>query len=245
MTKSVLITGAATRIGRTLAEGLADDGWNIIVHYNTSHSEAEDLLQALRAKGGMAMPLKADLAEPKQRSALIETAVNTLGHPLDALINNASVYIEDTARDFTEKTASRHFEVNLKAPIILSRYFANALPENRKGTILNIIDQRVLHPAPHFFTYTLSKSALYAATKTMAQAFAPQIRVNAIGPGPTLKSIHQTQEEFETEAASTLLGYGSRPETLLEAARYLLKAEAVTGHMIAVDGGQHLGYEKK
>ncbi len=171
----------------------------------------------------------------------MERTVRALKAPVTALINNASTYTPDNAADYSEDDFNTHMNVNLKAPLALAQQFAKQLPSEGNGSVINIIDQRVLRPTPDFFTYSVSKSALYAATKTMAQTFAPNIRVNAIGPGPSLKSVYQSGAEFAEEVKNTLLGTGSPPNTILDAARYLLSANAVTGQMIAVDGGQHLG----
>ena len=236
MTKTVLITGAATRIGRVLAAGLADDGWRVVIHYNSSADAAEELAAELRN----AATVKADLTDANAVETLIDRAAEAIGAPLTALINNASTYVPDSANDYCAENLDNHLDVNLKAPLMLAQKFAQALPDSTNGCIINMIDQRVLRPIPNFFTYGVSKSALYAATKTMAQSFAPNIRVNAVGPGPTLQSIHQTDAEFAREKAQTLLGAGSPPETILGAVRYLLSATSVTGQMIAVDGGQHL-----
>jgi len=245
MNKAILITGAATRIGRVLASGLADDGWRVAIHYNKSEQAAQKLASEI----GNAVSVQADLTKADAVKTLISRAHEALGEPITALINNASIYAPDDAKNYNEDAFEAHLAVNLKAPLRLAQRFSQHLAqderesekEGEKGCIINIIDQRVLRPAPGFFTYGVSKSALYAATKTMAQTFAPNIRVNGIGPGPTLKSLYQSDDEFTREAKNTLLGRGSPPETILHAVRYLLSASAVTGQMIAVDGGQHLG----
>lgn len=219
-----------------LAKGLADDGWSVVIHYNSSEGAAAELAAEL----GNAAIAQADLTDKDAVETLIDRAAKAIGAPLTALINNASTYKPDSANDYSPADFDNHLSVNLKAPLMLSQKFAQALPDDENGCIINMIDQRVLRPAPDFFTYGISKSALYAATKTMAQTYAPNIRVNAVGPGPTLQSIHQTDTEFSREKAQTLLGTGSPPETILGAVRYLLSATSVTGQMIAVDGGQHL-----
>jgi len=237
MDKAILITGAAARIGRVLTCGLADDGWRVAIHYNNSGEAAQKLADEI----DNALIVQADLTKTEAVETLVDRCVKALGAPLTALINNASTYIPDSAKDYNGDDFDTHLAVNLKAPLALAKQFAQHVAQGEKGCIINIIDQRVLRPSPEFFTYGVSKSALYAATKTMAQTFAPNIRVNAIGPGPTLQSIYQSDSEFTDEAKNTLLGEGSPPETILHAARYLLSANAVTGQMIAVDGGQHLG----
>lgn len=238
MIKTVLITGAATRIGCVLAKGLAADGWHVVIHYNRSKDAAVELAKEI----GSSAIIQADLTNQNDVEELIEKAAQAIGAPLTALINNASTYKPDTANGYSSEDFDNHLAVNLKAPLRLAHQFAEQLPSGANGCIINMIDQRVLHPTPVFFTYGVSKSALFAATKTMAQAFAPNIRVNAVGPGPTIQSIYQDGAEFAREAAQTLLGNGSPPETILGAVRYLLSASAVTGQMIAVDGGQHLGF---
>jgi NAD(P)-dependent dehydrogenase (short-subunit alcohol dehydrogenase family) len=234
--KTVLVTGGAARIGAHIARGLADDGWKVCIHYRTSSAPAEALAKEI---GGVAV--KANLRVPGDVDGLIGSARESLGSPLYALINNASTFDEDSADDFTNATFDHHIDVNLRAALILSQQFAEQAPG--QGAIVNMIDQRMLRPEPDFFTYGVAKAGLLWATKTMAQSFAPDIRVNAIGPGPTLRNSVQSEDEFEREKMSTLLGNGSPPDDILAAVRYLLAARSVTGQMIAVDGGQHLNFE--
>jgi len=240
MSRAILITGAGARVGRFLAKGLAADGWAVAIHYNRSKAGAETLLSDITEQGGRAAIVQGNLFVPQDLDSLVVRAAKALGQPLTALINNASTFEDDRAGDFTHASYDYHMDINLRAPVMLAQQLAGQLPDGETGCIINMIDQRVLNPDPSFFTYTMSKSALQWATKTLAQSFAPQIRVNAIGPGPTLKNHTQTSEDFNEEATSTLLGDGSPPESLLDAARYLLMAKSVTGQMIAVDGGQHL-----
>lgn len=240
MSGAILITGAGTRIGAALAEGLAADGWAVCIHYNRSIDKANALQARISKAGGRAITVQANLNVPLDRDTLVAKASDLIGQPLTALINNASTFSPDTAKDFSDAMLDHHLDTNLRAPLHLAKHLAGQLPPAETGSIINIIDNRVLRPAPDYFTYNLSKAGLYAATKTMAQTFAPRLRVNGIGPGPTLKNKHQTQADFDTELSQTLTGKGSPPETILGAARYLLSATAVTGQMIAVDGGQHL-----
>jgi len=240
MSRAVLITGAGARVGRYLAKGLAADGWAVAIHYNRSKAGAEDLAADISQQGGTASIVQANLFVPQDLETLIDRAAEAVGTPLTALINNASTFDDDRAEDFSRASYDYHMDINLRAPLTLSQGFTRQLPKEKNGCIINMIDQRVLKPDPTFFTYAMSKSALHWATKTLAQSLAPNIRVNAVGPGPTLKNHSQTDEEFALEAASTLLERGSPPETLLGAIRYLLGASSVTGQMIAVDGGQHL-----
>lgn len=238
--RRALITGAGKRIGRALAEALGEDGWSVAVHYRSSAKGATDTAAAIEAAGGTAAIVQGDLSDEKDLRAIVPAAAEVLGGPLTLLINSASTFEADTARSHDRQTWDMHFDANLRAPIALAQAFANALPEDQNGLIINLIDQRVWKLNPQFFTYTLSKAALYTATKTLAQALAPNIRVNGIGPGPTLKSVHQSEEEFEAERRATLTEDGSRPEEIVRAMRYLIAADSVTGQMIAPDGGQHL-----
>jgi NAD(P)-dependent dehydrogenase (short-subunit alcohol dehydrogenase family) len=235
-----LITGAGRRIGRTLALALAGAGFDIVAHHYRSGEDAESLCNAVRALGRKALPVDADLAEEAEALALIGRS-GDLG-ALTVLVNNAALFEDDRIESLTTESWRRHMAINLQAPILLSQAFAAALPPDRQGIILNLVDQRVLRPNPQFFSYGLSKSALWSATQTLAQALAPRIRVNAIGPGPTLPSIHQSPAQFAAEAGAVPLGHGSAPEQIASAALYLIDAQAVTGQMIAVDGGQHLAW---
>ena len=242
MTKAILITGSGTRIGAFLAKNLAKNGWAVAIHYNKSRDSAELLSEEIRASGGEVALVKADLSISGDLDVLIKKASENLGLRLTALINNASTFEEDSFENFTNSSFDYHMDINLRAPIILSQKFAEQLPCNIRGQIINIIDQRVLNSDPSFFTYSISKSALFWATKTMAQSLAPNIRVNAIGPGPTIKNYIQTDEDFNSEINSTLLKNGSPPDELLKGVLYLLSESSVTGHMIPIDGGQHLSF---
>ena len=237
MRKAVLITGAGARVGAFMARGLAKDGWHVCIHYNRSSGKAQSLADEIVSAGGSASIVKANLSVPQDLNTLIARC----GRSLAALINNASTFQQDTAQNFTTATWDYHRAVNLDAPLRLSSDFAAQAEPG--ACIINMIDQRVLKPNPQFFTYSLAKAGLYWATKTMAQSFAPTVRVNGIGPGPTLENTEQATGEFTAEARATLLGEGSPPDTILQAVRYLLSAKAVTGQMIAVDGGQHLVWQ--
>ncbi len=239
MSGAVLITGAGARVGAVLAKGLAAQGWAVAIHYNRSRSGAQEICNQIIERGGQSCIVQANLFVPQELSSLIARASCALGQPLTALINNASTFDMDTAQDFSRASYDFHMDVNLRAPLQLSQDFAAHI-SGKKGSIINIIDQRVLAPSPEYFTYNIAKSALYAATKTLAQSYAPNIRVNGVGPGPTLRNKDQVDGEFEAEVASTLLEMGSPAEDILAAVCYLLSAEAVTGQMLAVDGGQHL-----
>ncbi len=234
-----LVTGAAKRIGKAIALRLAEDGWAIGLHYNRSREEAEAFAGELRALSARVAPLQADLSDHDQTLHLVPACVEALGPP-DCLVNNASIFERDSIRDFTAESWAAHHNTNLRAPVMLAQAFDKALPAGREGNIINIIDQRVMRLTPDFFSYTLAKSALWTATRTMAQALAPRIRVNAIAPGPVLRNIYQSDEDFAREWQSTLLERGANPEDIAEAVMFILRARSMTGQMIALDGGEHL-----
>lgn len=234
------MTGAGARLGKAMAIALGQDGWSVAVHYRSSKAGAEETAKTIEESGGNAVLVEADLSVESEAAKLVEEAAAALGAPISLLINSASTFVDDRAKDHTREDWDFHMEANLRAPIVLSQNFANALPENIQGLIINMIDQRVWKLNPQFFTYTLSKAALWTATQTLAQALAPNIRVNAIGPGPTLKASHQSEEEFAAEAKATLTERGANPDEIVKAMRFLIASDAVTGQMIAVDGGQHL-----
>lgn len=239
--KTALITGAGRRIGRAIALALARDGWHIGVHYRRSRQDAEALVRDILEAGSRATALPADLSNLNEVRALIPLCSEALGAPC-CLINNASEFQPDTLATTTPQSWHTHLDVNLKAPVFLAQAMARALPPDVDGNVINIIDQRVWKPTPDFFSYTISKAGLWAATRTLAQALAPRIRVNAIGPGPILQSVHQTEAEFAQEVAGTLLRRGPTAEEIAAAVRFILAAPAMTGQMIALDAGQHLSW---
>ncbi len=241
MPKSALVTGAGRRIGRAIALDLAQHGWAVVVHYNTGAAEAEEVAEIIRAGGGRAEALGADLRDEAQVEALMPRAVAALG-PLGLLVNNASPFEHDTALSATRASWDLHMEVNLRAPFVLTQAFARQLPAAARGCIVNMLDQRVWNLTPYFVSYTVSKSALWTLTRTMAMALAPRIRVNGIGPGPTLPSARQTEEQFDRQCRMMPLGHGTSPQEICAAVRFILAAPAMTGQMIALDGGQHLGW---
>ncbi len=234
-----LVTGAAKRIGATIAEELAKGGFDVAVHYQSSQGEAEALVDLLRSHGCQAIALSADLSQTGDVLDLIPRVRKALGPPT-CLINNASVFELDTVATLTVQSWERHQSINLRAPILLAQALYLGLPDGIDGNVINIIDQRVLKLTPDFFSYTVSKAGLWTATKTLAQAMSPRVRVNAIGPGPVLRSIHQSAADFAAEEQSTLLKRGATPAEIAGAVRFLLGAPAITGQMIALDGGQHL-----
>lgn len=237
---AALVTGGAKRIGRAICLELAAAGFDVAVHHHTSDDEAAALVREIEGRGRRAVALSADLKDVVATHELIGRAAEALG-PVSVLVNNASVFADDRLDTITGDSWSAHLDTNLRAPVLLSQTFARQAPEG--SAIVNILDQRVLKPDPRFFSYGLSKAALWHATRTMAQALAPRIRVNGVGPGPTLPSIHQTAEDFAAEAAATPLARPGSPEAVAAAVRWLVDAELVTGQMIAVDGGQHLAWK--
>jgi NAD(P)-dependent dehydrogenase (short-subunit alcohol dehydrogenase family) len=238
---AALITGGARRIGRALVVAAADAGFDVAIHVRGVDDEAEAAAAEVRARGRKAAIVPCDLRKEATTVALVGEAEAELG-PVTLLVNCASVFDEDAFADMNRASWDAHMETNLRAPLVLAQVFARRLPADREGLIVNLIDQRVLKPSPAFFSYSLSKAALWDATRMMAQALAPRIRVNGIGPGPTLPSVHQTQAEFDAEAAATLLQRPTSPAEIAQALRYLIDARAVTGQMVAVDAGQHLAW---
>lgn len=236
---TVLITGAARRIGRAVALDLAAAGWAVAIHYRRSAAEAAELVEEISQRGGCARAFRGDLIDRNAIDQLVANVESELG-PLTTLINNASEFLPDSIGNLDETTWDLHLCINLKAPVFLSEAMAKRLPEGVEGNIINIIDQRVWNLTPEFFSYTISKAGLWTATRTLAQALAPRIRVNAIGPGPVLRSIHQTDDDFEREKQSTLLKRGPSAAEIAAAVRFILATPSLTGQMIALDGGQHL-----
>ena len=237
--KTALVTGGAKRIGRVMCKYLVEEGWSICIHYLNSKKEADETLETINKLGGKAFKLKANLNNENETRELFNLAEKTIG-PIGLLINNASIFYPEDWHEVTDLSWNNNFNINLKAPFILSQEFAKSLPKNSNGLILNLIDQRVLKLKSDFFSYTISKAALYTMTKTLALALAPRIRVNGIGPGPTLPNSQQTDQIFNLEAQSTLLRKKVNPEEIAETMMYLINSESVTGQMIAVDSGQHL-----
>ena len=239
--KAALVTGGARRIGRAIVERLALEGYAIAIHASErSRAAAEDLAKTLRSQGKRASVVCGDLVEPAAVADALERATRQVG-PIALLVNNASVFEPDSAESFDPAALDRHIAINLRAPVHLASLFARALPDDREGCVVNVLDQRVWRLTPDFFSYTLSKAALWTATRTMALAFAPRIRVNAVGPGPTLPNATEGEDGFAQEIAEAPLRHAVAPDSVAEAVVYLAGARSVTGQMIAVDAGQHLG----
>ncbi|MGF1660428.1 MAG: SDR family oxidoreductase [Rubrimonas sp.] len=249
---AALVTGAARRIGRALALDLAAQGWAVAIHCNGSEAEAQATASEARAAGApMAAAVRADLLDRGAVDDLVGRAARALGAPLTLLVNNASIFERDSLSDATRESWDRHIDSNLWAPFRLTQAFAAQAPEAgtdaeglpvARACVVNMIDQRVWKPTPEFMTYTIAKMGLWAFTRTAAQALAPRIRVNAIGPGPTIQGERQTAEQFARQRGATLLRRGAGPADMVAGLRYILSADALTGQMLALDGGQHLGW---
>ena len=247
---AALVTGAGKRLGRAMALYLAGRGHDVALHYASSEAEAEAVAAEIRAMGRRAVTLQADLLDEAQVETLVPRATADLG-PLTVLVNNASIFEYDRIDTATRRSWDRHMESNLRAPYVLTQGFARQCPDavpdamgepRAQGLIVNLIDQRIWKPTPEFSTYTIAKMGLWALTRTAAQGLAPHIRVNAIGPGPTLQGARQTADHFARQRAATILNRGANPEDIVAALGFFLDSPAVTGQMIAVDGGQHLGW---
>lgn len=247
-----LVTGAGKRLGRAMALYLAQRGYDVALHYAGSGSETDAVVAEITAIGRHAVALQADLTLENQTATLVARAIEALGKPLSVLVNNASIFEYDTLTSATRTGWDRHMESNLRAPFVLTQGFAAQVPDAgvdeagepvARGLVVNMIDQRVQKLTPEFMTYTLAKMGLWALTRTAAQALAPRIRVNAIGPGPTLQGLRQSSDHFERQRATTVLGRGANPSDITAALGYFLDAPAVTGQLLCVDGGQHLGWK--
>jgi NAD(P)-dependent dehydrogenase (short-subunit alcohol dehydrogenase family) len=237
-----LVTGAARRIGRALALTLAEAGYAVAVHHRNAEPDAQALVSEICSAGGRAAVVRADLASEAQTAALVRQAAEAVG-PLGLLVNNASTFRDDRVGGLGRDTWDAHFEANLRAPIMLAEAFAAQAADAADPLVLNLLDQRVWKPNPQFFSYTLSKAALWTATRMLAQALAPRVRVNGIGPGPTLPNALHGEAGVQAEAAAIPLQRRTEVADICAAARYLIDARAVTGQMIAVDGGQHLAWK--
>ncbi|PWJ22327.1 SDR family oxidoreductase [Jannaschia seohaensis] len=245
-----LVTGAGGRLGAAMARELGRLGYDVALHYASSADGAQAVAEEIEGFGRRAVTLQADLLDLEACDALVPRAAQALGGPLTVLINNASIFEHDDIRTATHESWDRHIGSNLRAPFILTQAFAAQAPEARSdglplasAAIINMIDQRVRKLTPEFMTYSLAKSALWTLTQTAAQALAPAIRVNGIGPGPTMQGVRQSAQHFDAQRAATLLERGAAPDDILRAMRYLLEAPAITGQLICVDGGQHLAWQ--
>lgn len=234
-----LVTGAADRVGAAIARRLAGDGWAVVVHYRASAEKAEAVAAEIRGSGGNAATIGADLADRTQRARLIADAATRFG-PLTLLVNNASLFERDAVADLDEALWDAHFAVHAEAPAFLSRDFAAQLPADARGNIINIIDERVLDLSPAYFSYTLSKAVLWTMTRTLAQSLAPRIRVNAVGPGPTVPPPHVSPEAHARRLTELPLGRSADAEGIADGVVAILGLDAMTGQMIVLDGGEHI-----
>ena len=253
MTERALVTGAGKRLGRAMALYLAERGHDIVVHYNSSADEAEAVAEECRALGRKAVTVQADLIVEDDMQGLVAAAAEAIGGPLTVLVNSASIFEHDTIRTATRDSWDRHLESNLRAPFVLTQTFAEQAPEpvigghwnepTARALVVNMIDMRVRKLTPEFMTYTIAKMGLWAFTRTAAQALAPKVRVNAIGPGPTMQGARQSDTHFANQRAATIMNRGADPSDITHALGYFLDAPAVTGQLLCIDGGQHLGWE--
>lgn len=239
MPPAALVTGGGKRIGAALVRGLAASGWAVAVHHRAADGAAEALCAEIAAAGGRAVALQADLADERAVLPLVERAGAALG-PLGLLVNNASLFEFDDMASCNRASWDAHLDVNLRAPFVLTQRFAAALPEEARGLVVNLLDTRVWNLAPGYLSYTLSKAGLWTLTRTLAQALAPRIRVNAIGPGPTLPSRGQSEGDFRARRAALPLGDGPSPTEIAAALQFIISARSLTGQMIGLDGGDHL-----
>ncbi len=241
--KNLLITGAATRVGKAIALHFAERGWNIVLHYFRSSSKAKKLKKIIEQNLVKVVLIKADLKNPQQTEKIISLARKKLG-TIDCLVNNAALFEKDDISNFTTKSWNDHLNINLLAPTILTKQFAKQASKKTVSNIINIIDQRIFNLTPFFMSYTISKSGLQTLTKTMAMRLGPNIKVNAIAPGPTIKSKRQTDKHFRNQVRSTLLKKSVKTEDICDAVEFLISNNSITGQIIAVDSGQNLSWNK-
>jgi NAD(P)-dependent dehydrogenase (short-subunit alcohol dehydrogenase family) len=240
--KAALVTGAARRIGRAIALALHRAGYAVAIQANRSVAEAKALRDEIVRAGGRAAVVRADLSDQMETAGLVTAAAGAIG-PLTLLVNNASMFEPDAIGALDADRFDRQFAVNLRAPLFLAEAFAAQAKGGANASIVNILDQRVFKLTPHFVSYTLAKSALHSATRMLAQALAPNVRVNAVAPGPTIASARQQQADFARQAAAVPLGHGPSAEEIADAVVYLARARSVTGATLVVDGGQHLAWQ--
>jgi len=241
--KNLLITGAATRVGKAIALHFAERGWNIALHYFRSSSKAKKLKKIIEQNLVKVVLIKADLKNPKQIEKVMPIARKKLG-TIDCLVNNAALFEKDDITNFTTKSWNDHLNINLLAPAILTKQFAKQASKKTVSNIINIIDQRIFNLTPFFMSYTISKSGLQTLTKTMAMRLGPNIKVNAIAPGPTIKSKRQTDKHFRNQVRSTLLKKSVKAEDICDAVEFLISNNSITGQIIAVDSGQNLSWNR-
>lgn len=253
MSGAALVTGGAKRLGRAMALFLAERGLDVAIHYNSSGDDAEAVADDIRAMGRKAVTLQADLTVEEEMQALVPAAAEALGQPLTVLVNSASVFEYDNLKSATRESWDRHIESNLRAPFVLTQRFAEQAPDpviegrwdepTARALVVNMIDMRVRKLTPEFMSYTIAKMGLWAFTRTAAQALGPKVRVNGIGPGPTMQGARQSAEHFANQRAATIMNRGADPSDITHALGYFLDAPAVTGQLLCIDGGQHLVWQ--
>ena len=234
----ILVTGGAKRIGAALSTALVSSGWKVILHYNQAAEDAETLSRQLVASGGSVETVQADLADPADLSSLMDQATKT--GPLDAVINNASLFSYDDSCTVSAGQIDQHMAVNLTAPALLTRALFDQMPPDRQGAVINMLDAKLFGINPDYFSYTLSKAACHTLTQIAAQAYAPRVRVNGIAPGIVLPSGGQTEAEFRRSHKRNLLGQGAQIKEIVAAMQLLLDTASITGEVIILDGGAHL-----
>lgn len=237
--KIALITGAARRLGRAIALGMAADGWDIVVHYRSSQAEAHGTVRDIQELGQRAALIDGDLADESATKTLLSRANELLG-PVSCIVNNASLFEFDDAASFNSAMLNAHMQTNLAAPILLAQSLHALTPAGQQSVVINLLDQKLFNLNPDFLSYTLSKAGLHTATTVLAQALAPKVRVVGIAPGLTMVSGDQSEAGFSNAHQRTPLGKSSTPEDIARAVCYLARAQAVTGTVLLVDGGQHL-----
>lgn len=253
MIGAALVTGGGKRLGRAMALYLAERGLDVAVHYNSSAEAAEEVAGDIRALGRKVAIVQADLTVESEMQALVPAAADAVGQPLTVLVNSASIFEHDNIETATRDSWDRHIESNLRAPFVLTQKFAAQAPEPEIGgywneptaraLVVNMVDQRVRKLTPEFMTYTIAKMGLWAFTQTAAQALAPKVRVNAIGPGPTMQGVRQSEQHFANQREATIMNRGADPSDITHALGYFLDAPAVTGQLLCIDGGQHLAWK--
>ena len=233
----VLVTGGSKRIGREICLRLSRNGYKIIIHYRNSFEEAEETAKMIISEGGNAIVCQADLSEASSARKLVSRAEEEFGY-INAIVNNASVFIHDDISTITSESWDKHMQINSKVPLLLIKEMYDSLDDDRTGSIINILDQKLYNPNPDYLSYTASKYTMLGLTDTLARSLAPKIRVNAVSPGHTLASNSQTNEGFQRAQSTSPLGYGPGPEDIADAVCYLMSANSVTGQVIYVDSGE-------
>ena len=239
--RKIIITGGATRIGAAIAKKLSGKEREILIHYNKSKSKAENLKKELQKKGSKVFLVRGDLSKEKDVNKIIKFAKSKLKF-FDCLINNASLFENDKIENFTTDSWGKHLRTNLRTPALLSKMFARNI-KGKNNNIINIIDQRVFKLTPFFFSYTISKTGLYTLTKTSAMSLAPNIRVNGIAPGPTLKNKRQSEKHFKKQYMATPLKRKVDVEQICSAVDFFIKNRSITGQVISIDSGQSLNWQ--